>query len=48
MLGVIPLEAEHEPRATEEGARVIVFRVHEEGQPERILVEDHEHERRAS
>ena len=31
------------PRATEEGARVLVFRVHEEGEPERFLVEDHEH-----
>ena len=40
---VIPYERRHEPRATEEGARVLVFRVHEEGQPERILVEDHEH-----
>ena len=40
---VIAPEVEHEPRGTEEGARVIVFRVHEEGQPERILVEDREH-----
>ena len=31
---------EHAPRATEEGARVIAFRVHTEGQPERILVEE--------
>ena len=40
---VIPYKRRHEPRATEEGARVVVFRVHEEGQPERILIEDHEH-----
>ena len=40
---VIPYERRHEPRATEEGARVVVFRVHEEGEPERFLVEDHEH-----
>ena len=40
---VIPYERRHEPRATEEGARVLVFRVHEEGEPERFLVEDHEH-----
>ena len=40
---VIPYERKHEPRATEEGARVLVFRVHEEGEPERFLVEDHEH-----
>ena len=41
---VIPYERKHEPGATEEGARVLVFRVHEEGEPERFLVEDHEHE----
>ena len=41
---VIPYKTEHEPRATEEGARVIVFRVHEEGEPERFLIEDPEHE----
>ncbi len=40
---VIPYERRHEPRATEEGARVLVFRVHEEGEPERFLVEDHAH-----
>ena len=40
---VIPYKRRHEPRATEEGARVLVFRVHEEGEPERFLVEDHEH-----
>lgn len=33
-------EVEHAPRATEEGARVIAFRVHTEGQPERILVDE--------
>ena len=40
---VIAPEVEHEPRGTKEGARVIAFRVHDEGQPERILVEDYEH-----
>ena len=37
---VLAPEVEHAPRGTEEGARVIVFRVHPKGQPERILVED--------
>lgn len=37
-------EVEHAPRGTEEGARVIVFRVHTEGQPERILIEEEDGE----
>ena len=37
---VIPPEAEHAPRGGPDGARAIVFRVHVEGQPERIPVED--------
>lgn len=37
---VIPPEAKHSPRGGEEGARAVVFRVHVEGQPERILVEE--------
>ena len=37
---VIPPKAEHAPRGGPDGARAIVFRVHVEGEPERILVED--------
>lgn len=37
---VIPPEAIHAPRGGPEGARAIVFRVHKEGQPERILTDD--------
>ena len=36
---VIPPEAIHAPKAGPDGARAIVFRVHKEGAPERILVE---------
>ena len=36
---VIAPEAEHAPRGGPNGARAIVFRVHVEGEPERILVE---------
>ena len=36
---VIPPRAEHAPRGGPEGARAIVFRVHKEGEPERILVD---------
>jgi quercetin dioxygenase-like cupin family protein len=36
---VIAPEAEHAPQGGPEGARAIVFRVHVEGEPERILVE---------
>ena len=37
---VIRKEKEHSPRAGESGARAIVFRVHVEGAPERVLVEE--------
>jgi quercetin dioxygenase-like cupin family protein len=37
---VIPPRAEHAPRGGPEGARAIVFRVHAEGEEERILVEE--------
>lgn len=36
---VIPPEAAHSPVGGPEGARAIVFRVHREGNPERIAVE---------
>ncbi len=37
---VIRKERIHAPRAGEDGARAIVFRVHVEGSPERVLVEE--------
>ncbi len=37
---VIPARVEHAPYTKDEGARAIVFRVHTQGQPERILVEE--------
>jgi len=37
---VIPPMAKHSPVGGPDGARAVVFRVHVEGQPERILVED--------
>lgn len=37
---VIPPRAAHAPRGGPDGARAIVFRVHVEGQPERILADD--------
>jgi quercetin dioxygenase-like cupin family protein len=37
---VIPPGVEHAPRAGETGARAIVVRVHVEGEPERILVDE--------
>lgn len=37
---VIPPEATHAPRGGPDGARAIVFRVHKEGLPERILTDD--------
>ena len=37
---VIPPEAVHAPRGGPEGARAIVFRVHKDGNPERILVNE--------
>jgi quercetin dioxygenase-like cupin family protein len=36
---VIPPEAVHSPRGGPDGARAIVFRVHVDGKPERVLVE---------
>ena len=39
---VIPPRAAHSPRGGPEGARAIVFRVHRDGMPERILLEDGE------
>lgn len=36
---VIPPRAAHAPRGGPQGARAIVFRVHVEGKPERVLVE---------
>lgn len=37
---VIPPEATHAPQGGPDGARAVVFRVHIEGKPERILVEE--------
>lgn len=37
---VIPPRVEHAPRGGPDGARAIVFRVHVEGEQERILVEE--------
>ena len=37
---VIPPEAVHAPRGGPEGARAIVFRVHKDGNPERILINE--------
>lgn len=37
---VIPPEAVHAPRGGPDGARGIVFRIHKEGRPERILIEE--------
>lgn len=37
---VIPPRAIHSPRGGPDGTRAIVFRVHKDGEPERILVED--------
>ncbi|NNE43788.1 MAG: cupin domain-containing protein [Gemmatimonadetes bacterium] len=38
-VGVVPLKQVHTAITGEEGAKLIVFRVHEEGKPERVLVE---------
>lgn len=37
---VIPPQAEHAPRGGPKGARAIVFRIHIEGEKERILIEE--------
>ena len=39
-VGVVPLKKVHTARSGEKGATIIVFRVHEEGQPDRVLVEN--------
>lgn len=39
---VIPPRAAHAPRGGPDGARAVVFRVHRDGMPERILLEDGE------
>ena len=39
-VGVVPLKKVHTARSGEKGATIIVFRVHEEGQPGRVLVEN--------
>ena len=39
-VGIVPLEAVHTARSGNEGATIIVFRVHQEGQPGRILVDE--------
>ena len=36
----VPLEQVHTAITLDEGATVLVFRVHEQGKPERVLVED--------
>lgn len=39
-VGVVPLKKVHAARSGDEGATILVFRVHEEGQPGRVLVSD--------
>ena len=39
-VGIVPLKALHTARSGDEGATIIVFRVHQEGQPGRILVDE--------
>ena len=36
----VPLKQVHTAMTTDEGAVILVFRVHEQGEPERVLVED--------
>ncbi|UCH85754.1 MAG: cupin domain-containing protein [Candidatus Latescibacterota bacterium] len=36
----VPLKQVHTAITKDEGATILVFRVHEQGQPERVLVED--------
>lgn len=38
--GVIPLKRIHSARAGSEGVTVLVFRIHEQGKPERVLIEE--------
>ena len=37
-IGMIPFKHHHQFTASEEGTKMVVFRVHEKGQPERTLV----------
>ena len=37
-MGLVPFKHHHSFSALEEGAKILVFRVHEKGQPERVLV----------
>ena len=39
-VGVVPLKKAHTARSGDKGATILVFRVHEEGQPGRVLVGD--------
>ena len=39
-IGAVPFKKVHTIRTEDEEASMIVFRVHEEGQPERVLVEE--------
>jgi len=39
-VGNVPFKAIHTARSGDEGATIIVFRVHQEGQPGRILVDE--------
>jgi quercetin dioxygenase-like cupin family protein len=39
-VGVVPLKAVHTISTRDEGATALIFRVHEAGQPGRILVDD--------
>ena len=36
--GLVPFKHHHSFSSTEEGVKVLVFRVHEKGQPERTLI----------
>ncbi len=39
-VGIVPLNVVHTARSGDEGATIIVFRIHEKGQPGRILVDE--------
>lgn len=38
--GKVPYKTKHTFRSLEEGAELVVFRVHEKGQPERVMIEE--------
>jgi quercetin dioxygenase-like cupin family protein len=38
-VGVVPFKQVHTIKAGEEGCSILVFRVHEQGEPERVLVD---------